>query len=127
MRFFYRDKESSGLMKIEVIKRADIKQGQYTGFDRTIGLAKGSMFEVNSRIMKPGEVIKSKLDMKDAVRRVDASTEAKEYTLVFTSQLNRQLNMIKLYVVKTNDEANVYYHDVAKYVLNSKFGDILNM
>lgn len=114
-------------MKIEVIKRADIKQGQYAGFDRTIGLAKGSMFEVNSRIMKPGEVIKSKLDMKDAVRRVDASTEAKEYTLVFTSQLNRQLNMIKLYVVKTNDEANVYYHDVAKYVLNSKFGDILNM
>lgn len=73
---------------------------------------KGSIFDVNSRIMVAGEVIKSKLDGKDMEHKVEPECEAKEYTLVFTSQSRRRLNMIKFYVLKNGNEAKVFRHDV---------------
>ena len=83
------DKDSKGILKIETIKQGEIKNEQYKNFELNLGTEKGSIFEVNSRIMKQNEVINSKLDKKNITREITYNTEAKEYTLVFTSQQKR--------------------------------------
>ena len=127
MRFYFKDTDSQGILRVETIKNSQITTKEFNDFELNIGTERGSIFEVHSRIMKPGEVINSKLKSQDITRTV-GNFNAKEYSLVFSSQQRRQLNMLKFYVVQVDaTEAYVFHHEVAKYPFSSKFGNLVEI
>ena len=62
LRFYSKDNENNGILKVEAIKNKRITDKAFTDFSYSIGTEKGSIFQVHSRIMRPGEVIETRDD-----------------------------------------------------------------